>query len=217
MGQYQQWLHYREQEQQLHAQLEKLEAELAELQSRASPLPELDFYEQNPLLHLLVQAVHLPATSPSPAQADQSHADTGTPSSSSLSSTEMPTVEKHDTTGAEGAMPVLFPWNGSLDLQLPSRDTVVPSTPLSHPEIELLPTDMASFFDEHTRTSPQLQSPWWMRQRVPTSASDNTQASQRTIPSDQESMRNNREIERWLERWRREPASSEQEGNRQHE
>lgn len=218
MGQYQQWLHYREQEQQLHAQLEKLEVALAELQSRACLLPEPDSYEQNPLLHLLVQAVHLPAAPPSPAQADQSHTGTGTPLSSSASSTEMATVQKHDTVGAEGEMPALFPWNGTLDLHLPTaRDTVVPSTPLSHPEIELLPADMASFFDEHTRTSPQLQPPWWMQQRVPTSTSGNTQANQRTIPGDQESMRNNREIERWLERWRREPTSSEQEGDRQHE
>ncbi len=194
MGQYQQWLQFREKEQQLRAQMERLETELAELQARACLLQEPDASEQNPLLHMLVQAVRLHASPPVPSvQADQS-----------LSAAQKLAVEEQDNAGAEVEKPTLFPWNGALDLHLPaSRDSAVPSTPLSHPEIELLPSDMASFFDEHTRTSPQLQSPWWMRQRAPASTSSKTQAEQRNIPTDQESMRNNREIERWLERWRR--------------
>jgi hypothetical protein len=204
MGQYQQWLQYREREHQLRARLEELEAELAELQARALLLQEPGSYEQNSLLHLLVQATNLNFA---PPQADSSHNGAETP----LSSTQMSAVEGYDAAGAEGETNGLFPWNGLLDVRMPAdREATVPSTPLAHPQIELLPEDMGPFFDEHTQTAPQLQLPWWMRQRVATPPPG--QANQRNIPIDQERMRNNREIERWLERWRRQSGNAEQEG-----
>ncbi len=207
MGQYQQWLQYREREHQLRAQLEELEAKLAELQASALLLQEPGDYEQNPLLHLLLQATSLnDAPHASPAQADQSHNGVETSSSAQMA------VGEHDTAGAEGETPAFFPWNGLLDLRMPAdRGAAVPSTPLTHPEIELLPEDMAPLFDEHAQTAPQLQLPWWMRQRIPPAPS--SPVNQRNTPIDQGSMRNKREIELWLERWGRQHDSSEQEGD----
>ena len=42
MGQYQQWLHHRSADQQLQAQLETLESELAQLQERAQPIEQCE-------------------------------------------------------------------------------------------------------------------------------------------------------------------------------
>lgn len=212
MGQYQQWLHYREQDRQLRTQLEKLEAELADLQTRVGQLADPGSYEQNSLLRLLWLA-----SRPEAAQAvEQPIADSETP----LSSTPETPLEEHNTPGTAGETPALFPWNGLPDVHLPATpagvhssdgDTTIPSTPLPHPEIELLPEDMAAFLDEHTRTSPQLALPWWMRQPTPTSPAGSGHA--RSV--EQETIRHKRDIARWLERWGRQPA--EQEGDGSHE
>lgn len=210
MGQYQQWLHYREQDQQLRAQLEKLETELADLQARAHLLAEPGSYEQNPLLSLLLLATRLDAATTVRAESPVAE----------------PAVEEHDTSSAEGETPALFPWNGLPDLHLStasaspqptSSDSTVPSSRLPRPEIELLPEDMAAFLDEHTQTSPQLQLPWWMRQPVPASTSASGNMQPRNTAADQESMRNNRDIARWLERWGRQPHQSQQPGNAEQE
>lgn len=54
MGQYQQWLHYREMDQQLQAQVEALEVELAFLQERLCLLSEA---EQLPIDNEIIQAL----------------------------------------------------------------------------------------------------------------------------------------------------------------
>jgi hypothetical protein len=59
---------------------------------------------------------------------------------------------------------------------------------------------MAAFFDEHGQTDPQLVLPWWQQQEV---ASANIHGSGLI---DQQGLRNKHEIERWFERWRRQPA-----------
>ncbi len=212
MGQYQQWLHYREQDRQLRAQLEKLEAELADLQDRVGQLPDTGSYEQNSLLRLLWLASRLEAAQ----TVEQPIADSETP----LSSTPETPLEEHDTPGITSETPTLFPWNSLPDVHLPPTaagvhssdgDTTIPSSPLSHPEIELLPEDMAAFLDEHTRTSPQLALPWWMRQPTPASPVGPGQ----THSLEQETIRHKRDIARWLERWGRQ--SAEQEGDAPHE
>lgn len=200
MGQYQQWLQYREQDQQLRARLEQLEVELTALQARAHLLAAPGSYEQNPLLRLLLQAACVDAVPP--VQSEQPVASTHGEASGTPGATEA---------GAEET-PALFSWNGLPDVNLPDgREAAVPSSPLPRPEIELLPEDMVAFLDEHTQTSPQLQLPWWLRQPVSASAG-NTQAR----AADQENMRNNRDIARWLERWGRQPAAAEQEGDTPH-
>ena len=211
MGQYQQWLHYREQDQQLRAQLEKLETALSDLQARARLLAESGSYEQNPLLGMLLLASRLDAASS--AQAESPVADTA--------------IEEQAAPGTQAETPILFPWVADLNLpaasavpQTGERDAAAPPARLPRPEIELLPEDMAAFLDEHTQTAPQLQLPWWMRQPVPSSASGNMP---RNTVLDQESIRNNRDIARWLERWgrqpqqRRPPGNAGQEGDASHE
>src|SRR5579884_2638431 len=218
MGQYQQWLHYREQDRQLRTQLEKLEAELAALQARAGQLADPGPYEQNPLLRLLWLASRLEAVQ----TGEQPVADSETPLSPALSFTPETPLEEHTAPGTTGETPALFPWNGLPGVHLPATpattrsgegDTTIPSSPLPHPEIALLPEDMAAFLDEHTQTSPQLAQPWWMRQPVPASPAGSGHMQGRA--AEQETIRHKRDIARWLERWGRQPA--EQEGDAPHE
>jgi hypothetical protein len=70
-------------------------------------------------------------------------------------------------------------------------------------EIDLLPEDMYAFFEEHARTDPQLELPWWLRKI--TVANGDAETSR---PIDQESIRTNRLVQRWVERWGRQSQPS---------
>jgi hypothetical protein len=62
---------------------------------------------------------------------------------------------------------------------------------------------MMTFFDEHAQTDPQLELPWWLRNI--TVSSKNEQGSQ---PIDQNSIRTNRLVQRWIERWGPHPSDT---------
>ena len=74
---------------------------------------------------------------------------------------------------------------------------------LNHSEIELLPEDMIAFFDEHEQTDPQLELPWWLR-KITVSSKD----QQAGRPIDHNSIRTNRLVQRWIERWGRQPSTT---------
>ena len=74
-----------------------------------------------------------------------------------------------------------------------------PLPPIPHYEMALLPEDMAAFFDQHTTTDPQIELPWWLHNL--------TNVSHGNGPIDQESSRTNRLVQRWLERWGKQPSS----------
>jgi hypothetical protein len=102
-----------------------------------------------------------------------------------------------DTPEIEGATPVI-------------EQQSVPATP--HPEIVLLPEDLSAFLDEHARTEPQLQLPWWLRP----AASNATAQSSTDMPAstDLERLRTNKLVQRWMERRRRlSPQTSDAQNN----
>lgn len=240
MGQYQQWLRYREIEQQLRMQVESLEAALAELQARARSLEENDSCvdgttgdtvdaDNNELLRLLSLAMRLDAHA-SPMQSKPTPANSAASSSPAFIN-EATGAGKPGESGGPGAgesfSPTLFPWGGlpafgaqemPAAAQQPIFEWASPSSPLPQSGIELLPEDMAAFFDEHSQTDPQLGLPWWQHQQEATPANMHSSS-----PIDQQDLRNKHEIERWLERWRRQPAQpsqsyqSENQGDTQHE
>ncbi len=205
MGQYQQWLRYQEIDRRLRAQLETLEAELAQAQNC------LDLLEQeqeqsasladNPLMQAL--AAHLQRYDASPK------------STTSASSTSSPSDVGQAKPGAS-ISPALLSWGGLPDYEIegyvPGAENAVSS--VSHPEIELLPEDMLAFFDGHSHTDPQLELPWWLRKI--TISSNNAEGAR---PIDQETMRTNRLVQRWIERWGRqsfttpEPAGKEEDSH----
>ncbi len=103
--------------------------------------------------------------------------------------------------------PALLSWGGLPNFELYEIkepflvDNQSPSF-LNRPEIELLPEDMIAFFDEHEQTDPQLELPWWLRNI--TVSSKGEQAGR---PIDHNSIRTNRLVQRWIERWGRQPST----------
>jgi hypothetical protein len=166
MGQYKQWLHYREIDQHLHNQLTQLTAELATLQNQAQLLEaDLSLSENIVISSLLAQLVP-----PEPAQ--------------------IPEVDQQSPVDQQELLP----------------EPVLTSVP--HAELDLLPEDIATPIDEMTPTAPLQSMPWWFR-NIPPSSSE-----QEGPFIDQQSLRTDRHVERWLERWGRSEGASRQEEDR---
>ena len=74
----------------------------------------------------------------------------------------------------------------------------LPAIPRS--DMSLLPEDMPAFFDQHTPTEPQIELPHWFRSFTGNASTNG--------PVDLESLRNNRLVQRWFERWHKQAQGS---------
>ena len=193
MGQYQQWLQYQEIHKRLSSQAEALEAELRQLQNyldqfeqQHTTAPSLALID-NPIIQVLIahlssQAVSAQHTVHSVSQ-DTNPDEPGDSISPALRNWgELPDFEPYEI--KESSL---------LGNQAASF--------LNHPEIELLPEDMMAFFDEHEQTDPQLELPWWLR-KITISSKD----EQSSKPIDHNTIRTNRLVQRWVERWGRQSS-----------
>ena len=197
MGQYQQWLQYQEIHKRLNSQVENFEMELAQLQDcldRLGQQDEVVSFTDNPIVKALV--AHLTSQPVPPVSNARRALETNNPS-------EFGSDQSDDTIS-----PALRSWGGLPNFELYEIKEPFPvghQSPsfLNHPEIELLPEDMIAFFDEHEHTDPQLELPWWLRNI--TVSSKDTQAGR---PIDQYSIRTNRLVQRWIERWGRQPSTA---------
>lgn len=196
MGQYQQWLQYQEIRKHLISQAEALEAELAELQDRLEQLEhhEIASITGNPILHALF--AYLPLQSV-PYQNNAGYTLQTSNSSEDCSG------EPRDTISA-----ALRSWGELPNFELHEiKETSLhdnqPSSFFNHSEIELLPEDMIAFFEEHQQTDPQLELPWWLR-KITVSSHD----EQAGRPIDHNSIRTNRLVQRWIERWGRRSSTT---------
>jgi hypothetical protein len=102
--------------------------------------------------------------------------------------------------------PALRSWGGfpnfeHYDIKSPSLIGRESSSFFNHSEIALLPEDMIAFFEEHEQTDPQLELPWWLRNI--TISSKDEQAGR---PIDHNTIRTNRLVQRWIERWGRQSS-----------
>ena len=195
MGQYQQWLQYQEIRRHLYSQVEALEAELAQLQDSLDQLRqhEIASFTDNPIMQALV--AHLPFQ-PVPPQTNTDYMLQTSNSS-----------EDYSGEPGNSISPALRSWG-----ELPNFELYeIKETPLqdnqssaffNQSKIELLPEDMIAFFDEHERTDPQLELPWWLR-KITVSSKD----EQAGRPIDHNSIRTNRLVQRWIERWGRQPST----------
>ena len=195
MGQYQQWLHHREADRQLRAQLGALETELTQLQGQARLVGAAFEADQSLTSNAIIRALAIHLNEQTIANSDAAATSTATAS--------------HGST--ETISPALFGWSrlpnfGPQDIQQPLPNTDVDKPLPSHPhlEMDLLPEDMAAFFDEHSQTEPQLELPWWLHNIVVSAGT-----GYRNGPIDQESIRTNRLVQRWLERWGRQSPHQE--------
>lgn len=234
MGQYQQWLHYRAVDQQLQAQLELLESELAQLQERAQPVEQCEpppqdavsssaRFPQDTTIESSFLATNkiILALAASLAEQASSPLDEYT-STSGPTSQQVPAPDH----SAETISPALFAWSNLPNFETPimpieppviftstfnpNLDHLLPHIP--HQELVLLPEDMSSFIDENSLTDPQVELPWWLQNIAVASGANNS-----SEPIDRESMRTNRLIQRWLERWDHQPSSQNTRGENHHE
>ena len=234
MGQYQQWLHHRSADQQLQAQLETLESELAQLQERAQPVEQCEPPPQN--------AVSSSAQFPEDTAFESSFLATNKiilalaasldrQASSPLdeyTSTTVPTSQQVPASdpSAESISSALFAWSNLPNFETPKMplEPSVTSTSTFNPNIDqlpphilqqelvLLPEDMSSLIDEHSLTDPQVELPWWLHNIAVASRTNNSNG-----PIDRERIRTNHLIQRWLERWGHQSSSQNTPGENHHE
>lgn len=234
MGQYQQWLHYRDIERLRRAQLEELLEELAQLHTREQFLQQLlqpaDEQEQsaleeapailqptNEMLHALAIGLnghtnhtHHTDTDSTPATWENGTWENGTWENAAAQSAQedKPMTAISQALFAQSSLPsaedeYLPDSVASLDSsQLPlNRYAALPPIPRTpYSEYMLLPEDMGAFIEQHTLTEPRMALPWWLRNAALQNANG---------PIDQESLRTNRLIRRWIERWGRHPNTQE--------
>jgi hypothetical protein len=195
MGQYQKWLEYQEIHKRLSSQVEALKAEITKLQDYANQfeqqhsLVSFESFVENPIVQALV--AHLPFQAVPPQNTIHSPFE-------EMNSAEPCAGEPGDTIS-----PALRRWGGLPDFEIYEiketlpQDNQSPSF-LNHPEMALLPEDMMAFFNEHEQTDPQLELPWWLR-KITISSKD----EQSSKPIDYNTVRTNRLVQRWVERWGR--------------
>jgi hypothetical protein len=199
MGQYQQWLHYQEIDRHLSTEVEALEAELAQLQECLDRLEQqpsdVKSLTDNPIiqaLHTHLSTNHIPPKS-NASSLHEIHSSSTSDSQSSRS--------------GDSISPALLNWGGLPNFELsemyePFQDDEQALPFINRPEMELLPEDMIAFLEGHELTDPQLELPWWLRNI--TISSRDEQAGR---PIDYKSIRTNRLVQRWIERWGRQPST----------
>ena len=221
MGQYRQWLHFQEVDQQLRSRLEQLTDELAQLQAQALHLEDTtSFGADNAIIQALVSqqealSVHIPDTQDILPESTSSNdleiisLSLASTSATTDSPTAMPAIPISPTLFAWGRLPNFDSQKMQISQPVIHFQDSIPPTP--YPDAaDLLPQDMSSFFDKESEATPQVSLPTWLEKAITTS---NT--VQR--PVDQQAVRTNRLIQRWVERWGRASAQSGQREEQQHE
>jgi hypothetical protein len=250
MGQYQQWLHYRDIDRLLHSQLEELEEELAQLQIREQLLQQILqpvtedatslLQSDNEILRALAIGLngHTEPMEHTQGYAQSANGATevsynGTVGTAILSGGQViitsprldPLIDgetalihssqRDEPMAAISSAPAAQ--NGSPPAEeqyVTDSDSLQPPQPLlnknmtlppiphsPHYEPMLLPEDMDAFIDGHSETEPRMELPAWLRNAALHNANG---------PIDQESMRTNRLIQRWIERWGHQRQQGEQ-------
>ena len=233
MGQYQQWLHYREVEQLLQAQLESLVKELAQLQEQAQRLQQhvqlldhapgsgptngnVHLLTDNPILQVLAASMRAHSVpgpgssragripSPPPARPEKPPRGATVEKSNGISAAQA-------NSASETISSALFGWSNLPNFgpqEVPEEEAMTNSRaaqqqkqhlpPIPHTDLVLLPEDMVTFIDQHALTDPRLKLPHWLRP-----ITDAASANHPDTPVDQETIRTNRLVQRWIERWGR--------------
>ncbi len=193
MGQYQQWSYHREVDQQLQAQLERLEQELQPLLEQVALSGDVLSCTDNPI----TQAIAMQQS------AESLFVDTS--ELSPIAGLFFTSTTDSEQSG-ETISPALSAWSRlpNLDTQKMQMQTAqstnkepeIEANP--HPEATLLPEDMTTFIDTHTSTAPRLHVPRLMQ---PMQSSIKA-AEPEATPDD----RTDYSIQRWRERWGRDAS-----------
>nr|BBH92715.1 hypothetical protein KTA_09140 [Thermogemmatispora argillosa] len=186
MGQYQQWLLCQETDQSLRRKLEALEAERASLLERLSELERAQPRPENQLVRLLLSAL---GGEEGQQQGQQARANLSP--SSSVNSGAMPGRSTGEAVGSVGPA-------GPARTPLPAMSAEPPGG--------ALPASQWGSKGQGQRGSSvklqELELPEWLHRLTISSGKD-----RRPGPIDEERIRTNRLVQRWLERWGRLPPS----------
>lgn len=204
MGQYRQWSHYREMDQQLRVRLGRIEQQAAELEEDIHRLA--DDSSAGTADNVIMRALIAMYTAPTQRQV----VEESTPVEPQyIAAPEDPAETEHSNgTSAESpswAVSALFAQSYLTNFDAFDPITLKSLSPYT--ETDLLPEDLPAFFAELSQNgaSGQLYE-----------ANDPLTSSHSTIPVDKQSLRNDRLIQRWFERWGQSSDDQElqQEGQR---
>ena len=219
MGQYRQWLHYRDIDHRLQTQREQLAHELAQLHTRLQQAgmsqPDVDNSIFQALLHSAqphnapsesevsfnedIPSPAIPAYPLPPASSVPPHAIHAIQLASLSPSQQVAPMQPNES-GPRTVHPGT-PLPPSYAPLPPLPPLPLSSSPTPYHQNNLLPEDMNSFLDAHSQTDPQLTIPWWLRRAASTSPDGSL---------DPQSVQTNRLVQRWLERWGKQPPHEEQ-------
>ncbi|GCF07054.1 hypothetical protein [Dictyobacter arantiisoli] len=215
MGQYRQWLLYRETDLQLQTQIAACERELSQLQAQIDQLEEDTSYPENIILQTLIGFQHT-------QQASSVHAAAAAAAATYAQTAATAHNHTAATQSSEGTVsPALQAWSN-----LPNFDSRTMPEPPANPIMQnaqlqpqpqpdnLLPTDISAFMKDHAQTDPQLKVPWWLR-NMRNDPANKEQQPQQTSPNDAQSTRTNRLVQRWFERWGEAPPATTHEQEKQ--
>lgn len=204
MGQYREWLLYRQIDQQLRDQIAELEQDLDNLQEQIRSTEVLDFYTDNTVIQALQQ--HLQTPQPEVVATEK-------PANNAIFATQetgnQETIARENAP-AETISTALFAWGTLPNLNtqfhgpLPKANTLssLPATP--NPDLDLLPEDLNSFLKQyHQAITPLFREP---TAHPPTDIQN---------PEDPSSNRTNQLVQRWMDRWKKPQAETQvlHEGN----
>jgi hypothetical protein len=186
MGQYRQWLQFREIDYQLHNQLHQLETQLVQLQAQVDTnRSQEEMLAGNTIMQALAAYAqrerngHATDEEPPFTEHQSPHSfSIALQARGSFSAAETPEMQELLRQQQDSRMP-----------------DAIPGTP--HTELALLPDDINTFIEEHTQTGQQRPPAWWLQtlqqQTPPPSSSPAT--------DEQSRMRPNRLVQRWAARW----------------
>ncbi len=187
MGQYRQWLHYRHVDQQLQTQRDQITTAVKHLQEHINALDAPPFDANNAIMQALMLYVKTPSASLQESLIEQALAN------GHMQQPETISQALFDHSRLEPLhMDIHEP-------SLPKRptNTYTPPPPLiPHKATDLIPEVTDTPSDEQSQqTQPQVVLPWWLRKAALLEGQDST--------FDAQSIRTNRLVQRWLERWGR--------------
>ena len=192
MGQYRQWLHYRHVDQQLKTQKEHLTQALQDLREHINALDAHALAIDNHIVQALMlytKSLSLPIETLVTEQQIENGHQPEIVSQALFDHSRLPDFEQPP------------------EKVLPKHHTQVyaPLPPIPHKAIDLVPEDTTVLLDEYAPTEPQIALPWWLQKAALSATQSNS--------LDAQSVRTNRLVQRWLERWGRQEEQTPQATN----
>lgn len=189
MGQYRQWLQYRETDRHLHEQMYQLEEQLVQLETQIDHTPTEEMLADNIIMHALAMYAQSGSDGTSAEQEAPAH---------QLTQNFLPALQARGSFSAADTPKIL---QSLRQQQNAKKINAIPTTP--HTELALLPEDIGAFIDEHTQTGQQRPPAWWLQ-----TIQQNISATSQIAPGEtngqaESGTRTNHLVQRWVARWGR--------------